>query len=175
MKSDRTDHSALPELADAFPESVLRRVRRRLRNWFRSNGRVLPWRATRDPYAIWLSEIMLQQTTVAAVIPYFDRFVRKFPDVHALANATEDEVLQVWEGLGYYSRARNIHRTARIVSEQLDGCFPRKVDELQELPVIGRYTAGAIRSFAFDQPAPCLLYTSPSPRDQRGSRMPSSA
>jgi A/G-specific adenine glycosylase len=99
---------------------------------------------------------MLQQTTVAAVVPYFERFLARFPTVHDLADAEESEVLRLWEGLGYYSRARNIHKAAKAVVEHYDGVFPNSLDKLQELPGIGRYTAGAIASFAFDQRAPIV-------------------
>jgi A/G-specific adenine glycosylase len=121
--------------------------------WYDDHGRDLPWKRDRDPYRVWLREIMLQQTTVAAVIPYFERFVARFPTVSVLAAAEEADVLRLWEGLGYYSRARNLHRAAqRIVSDHA-GEFPRDVITLLALPGIGRYTAGAIASFAFEQPA----------------------
>ncbi len=113
----------------------------------------MPWRTSADPYRIWLSEIMLQQTTVAAVVPYFERFVAKFQDVGSLAAANVDDVLRLWEGLGYYSRARNLHKAAVAIEQHYGGVFPADVETLQQLPGIGRYTAGAIASFAFDQPA----------------------
>lgn len=141
------------EHANMFEPSELKIFRRRLTRWYRIHRRSLPWRTTRDPYRIWISEIMLQQTTVQAVIPYFERFLERFPTVTALAAASEDEVLQYWEGLGYYSRGRNLLKAARLVCEQHGGQFPRTVEELQKLPGIGKYTAGAIRSFAFDLPA----------------------
>ncbi|QDU36490.1 A/G-specific adenine glycosylase [Maioricimonas rarisocia] len=148
---------------DGTPESELipdgnrmTRLRRNLSRWYAANGRELPWRATHDPYRIWISEIMLQQTTVAAVIPYFDRFLKQFPTVDVLAAADENDVLRMWEGLGYYSRARNIHTTARQLVAERDGTFPEDADELQRLPGIGRYTAGAIASFAFDRRAPIV-------------------
>ena len=109
-----------------------------------------------DPYRIWLSEIMLQQTTVAAVVPYFERFTAKFPDIRSLALADVDDVLRLWEGLGYYSRARNLHKAAVAIQLNHGGVFPSDLVELQHLPGIGRYTAGAIASFAFDQPAPIV-------------------
>ncbi len=109
-----------------------------------------------DPYRIWLSEIMLQQTTVAAVVPYFERFTARFPDVRALASADVDDVLRLWEGLGYYSRARNLHKAAVAIQLHHGGEFPSDLIALQQLPGIGRYTAGAIASFAFDQPAPIV-------------------
>jgi len=125
-------------------------------DWYSANGRRLPWRETRDAYRIWLSEIMLQQTTVAAVIPYFQRFIERFPTVESLAAADIGDVLRCWEGLGYYSRARNLHRAAGVICEQHGGRFPRSLEALQELPGVGRYTAGAIAGFAWDLPAPIL-------------------
>src|SRR5262245_50447552 len=114
--------------------------------WYRRERRDLPWRGTTDPYAVWISEIMLQQTTVAAVIPYYERFLARFPSVRALATAPEDELLALWSGLGYYRRARNLHAAARIVVEKHRGRLPRSARELMALPGIGRYTAGAIAS-----------------------------
>lgn len=121
--------------------------------WYDRNGRQLPWRESRDPYRIWVSEIMLQQTTVAAVVPYFDRFLKHFPSVEALANAEQSQVLRLWEGLGYYSRARNLHKAAVVVVNDLCGNFPQSVAELKQLPGVGPYTAAAIASFAFGEPA----------------------
>jgi len=123
--------------------------------WFRGRARDLPWRRTRDPYAIWVSEIMLQQTQVRTVIPYWERWMRALPDVRALARAPEERVLKLWEGLGYYSRARNLQRAARMLVER-GSAFPDTVEGLMELPGIGRYTAGAIASIAFHRPAPIL-------------------
>ena len=131
-------------------------VSRRLLAWYGREGRDLPWRHTRDPYRIWLSEIMLQQTTVAAVIPYYERFLHRFPTVAALAAASLDDVITLWAGLGYYSRARNLHLAAREVLAEQDGIFPDTLDALTVLPGIGRSTAGAILSIAFDKPAPIL-------------------
>lgn len=130
--------------------------RRKLVRWYAVNARDLPWRRTTDPYRIWISEIMLQQTTVAAVIPYFERFLNRFPAVSDLAAADENDVLRLWEGLGYYSRARNIHKAAKAIVDQHLGIFPTDVESLRSLPGIGRYTAGAIASFAFNQPAPIV-------------------
>ena len=130
--------------------------RRKLLAWYADNARDLPWRRTHDPYRIWISEIMLQQTTVVAVIPYFERFLARFPSVDALAAADETDVLRLWEGLGYYSRAQNLLRAAKAVVEKHHGQFPSDVEALQSLPGIGRYTAGAIASFAFDIPAPIV-------------------
>ncbi|MEZ6128242.1 MAG: A/G-specific adenine glycosylase [Planctomycetaceae bacterium] len=133
-----------------------RRLRSRILKWYDQHGRKLPWRESADPYQIWVSEIMLQQTTVAAVVPYFERFIRQFPSVRHLAAANQDQVLRMWEGLGYYSRARNLHKSAQMIVAERDGCFPQSVEELQQLPGIGSYTAGAISSFAFNLPAPIV-------------------
>jgi len=123
--------------------------------WYDRHRRNLPWRAPPgmrpDPYRVWLSEIMLQQTTVATVGPYFDRFMARWPDVSALAAASLDEVLQLWQGLGYYARARNLHACARTVVEQHGGVFPEKAQTLRGLPGIGDYTAAAISAIAFDR------------------------
>ncbi|MEQ1437991.1 A/G-specific adenine glycosylase [Fontimonas sp. SYSU GA230001] len=122
----------------------------RLLDWHAAHGRHdLPWQQPRDPYRVWLSEIMLQQTQVGTVIPYFERFVARFPDVVALAHAPIDEVLALWSGLGYYARARNLHRCAQQLVERHGGAFPRTLDALSELPGIGRSTAGAILAQAF--------------------------
>jgi A/G-specific adenine glycosylase len=125
-------------------------IRARLSRWYERNRRDLPWRRTRDPYAIWISEIMLQQTRVAAAIPYFERFLARFPDVQTLARASEAEALSLWGGLGYYSRARNLHKAAREVAAQ--GGFPRDYESLRALPGIGDYTAAAVASIAFQLP-----------------------
>ncbi|GBC92974.1 Adenine DNA glycosylase [bacterium HR15] len=130
-------------------------VRQQLGNWFRTAHRPLPWRTTRDPYHIWVSEIMLQQTQTAYVIPYYERFIQRFPTIHALAEAPLEEVLRYWEGLGYYARARHLHRAAQILVQQ-GGQLPREVGRLRELPGIGAYTAGAIASLAFNQPEPVV-------------------
>src|SRR5690348_3521525 len=123
--------------------------RRQLLGWFRRFQRDLPWRRTRDPYRIWLSEIMLQQTRVAAVIPYYERFLERFPDIHALAAAPQEDVLRLWSGLGYYSRARNLQRAAQEIVAKHNGAFPRTEKEALELPGIGSYTAAAILSIAY--------------------------
>jgi A/G-specific adenine glycosylase len=128
---------------------------KRLRAWFRRQGRDLPWRRTRDPYAILVSEMMLQQTTVAAVIPYYERWMKRFPSVQELAAAEESEVLALWQGLGYYRRARNLHAAAKKLDERA-GVFPRDYKGLRDLPGIGDYTAQAVRAFAFDEPVPVL-------------------
>ena len=127
-----------------------------LLRWYRQNRADFPWRRQATPYLVWLSEIMLQQTQVETVIPYFQRFLTEFPTVEALAAAHLDDVLKLWEGLGYYSRARNLHRAAGIIVERYDGRIPSDVDELINLPGVGRYTAGAIGSIAFNQSVPLL-------------------
>jgi A/G-specific adenine glycosylase len=124
--------------------------------WYARRRRDLPWRRTRDPYAIWVSEMMLQQTQVATVVPYYGRWMRSFPTVQALAAAPESRVLKAWEGLGYYTRARNLHRAAQIVLRELGGRLPETAQELRRLPGIGPYTAGAIASIAFDQDEPVV-------------------
>ena len=131
-------------------------VARPLLAWYRKHRRDLPWRESRDPYRVWVSEIMLQQTQVERVREYFTRFMERFPEVAALAAAPEREVLKAWEGLGYYRRARQLHAAAQAVVAEWDGEFPRTVAELRTLPGIGRYTAGAIASIAFGQPEPIL-------------------
>jgi A/G-specific adenine glycosylase len=125
--------------------------------WQRAHGRHdLPWQRTRDPYRIWLSEIMLQQTQVAAAIPYYERFLERFPDVHALAAARVEDVLRLWSGLGYYARARNLHRAAREVAGAHAGAFPSAARELEGLPGVGRSTAAAIAALAFGERAAIL-------------------
>ncbi len=201
------DDSALIDEAGCgtWPDSEwLRQFRQRLRRWHRRKGRSLPWRTPipegqarqwpagehpreaplprRDPYRVWVSEIMLQQTTVAAVIPFYERFLAAFPTLPDLAAAEEETVLRLWEGLGYYSRARHLHQAAREVVHRYGGRLPASVDQLQTLPGIGRYTAGAIVSFAFDRPAPIveantlrlysrLLGLEGNPRSTRGQRI----
>lgn len=123
--------------------------RKQLLDWFRQFQRDLPWRHTKDPYRIWISEIMLQQTRVAAVIPYYERFLERFPDVRTLAASPEEEVLRWWSGLGYYSRARNLQKAAQQIVAQHGGKFPEKLEDVLALPGIGRYTAAAILSMAF--------------------------
>jgi len=135
---------------------VAKRVRRALLAWFARHKRDLPWRRTRDPYAIWLSETMLQQTRVETVIPYYERFLARFPTVLALADAPPDDVTRLWSGLGYYSRARNLHAAAREIVRGHGGELPRDASALRELPGVGRYTAGAVASIAFDRPAPIV-------------------
>jgi A/G-specific adenine glycosylase len=125
--------------------------RKQLLGWFRQYQRDLPWRRTKDPYRIWLSEIMLQQTRVAAVIPYYERFLERFPDIHALATAPQEDVLRLWSGLGYYSRARNLQRAAQEIVSRHDGAFPRTEKGALALPGIGSYTAAAILSIAYGE------------------------
>ena len=125
--------------------------------WFDQHGRHdLPWQRDTTPYRVWVSEIMLQQTQVKTVIPYFERFMARFPTVDALATASEDEVLHLWTGLGYYARARNLLRCAQVVHDEHGGTFPSDPQRLEKLPGIGRSTAAAIRSIAFQQPAAIL-------------------
>jgi A/G-specific adenine glycosylase len=130
--------------------------RAQLAAWFERHGRQLPWRTTSNPYAILVSELMLQQTQVATVINYYQRWLERFPTLRDLASADESEVLHAWQGLGYYKRARNLHKCAKIIVNEWNEQFPSSVDELLKLPGIGRYTAGAIASFAFDFPAPIV-------------------
>ena len=127
-----------------------------LLEWYRENARDLPWRRTSDPYQIWVSEIMLQQTRVETVIPYYLRWMDRFPTLEDLAQAEQDEILSCWEGLGYYRRANNLHQAVKEVVSNYGGNLPTKPEILQSLPGIGRYTAGAISSIAFNQPAPIL-------------------
>jgi A/G-specific adenine glycosylase len=134
----------------------LANLRRRLLHWFDRHARDLPWRRTRDPYAIWVSEVMLQQTQVATVVPYFECFLQAFPTIAALAAADEQEVLRSWEGLGYYRRARSLHRAARLLHAEHGGYLPKDAALLRSLPGFGRYTANAVLSQAFDQRVPIL-------------------
>jgi len=131
-------------------------IQNRLLRWFEENKRDLPWRRTQDPYAVWVSEIMLQQTQVATVIPYYQKFLKSFPTLRHLAKANLSKVLKIWEGLGYYSRARNFHRASQIVLNHFHGKIPDTLKDLLSLPGIGRSTAGAILSFAFHKEAPIL-------------------
>lgn len=130
--------------------------RRRILRWFRREGRDLPWRRTRDPYAILVSEFMLQQTQVSRVTEYYPRFLERYPTVHALAGAAPDHVREVWQGLGYYRRAANLHRLAQVVVDQHGGLIPGEPDALIKLPGVGRYTAGAVATFAFERSTPAV-------------------
>lgn len=129
---------------------------RQLLAWYKRHQRSLPWRETSDPYRIWISEIMLQQTQVDTVIPYYFRFLKNFPNVYALARAPLQQVLKTWENLGYYSRARNIHAAAQIVVDQFDGRIPDTIETIKTLPGIGKYSAGAILSIAYGQALPAV-------------------
>ena len=143
--------------ASAFAASQVRRsFQQRLVTWYRRHARPLPWRENRDPYRVWISEIMLQQTQVATVEPYFHRFVTELPHLAALAAADESQVLRLWEGLGYYRRARQLHRAAQVIVAKHAGRFPSDSEAVRSLPGIGRYTAGAILSIAFDASEPIL-------------------
>jgi A/G-specific adenine glycosylase len=130
--------------------------RRSLTRWYRQHGRDLPWRRTRDPYAILVSEVMLQQTQVATVLPFYNKWLERFPNFAVLAHASENDVLRVWQGLGYYVRARNLHATAKIVQHQHHGRLPSSIEELRLLPGVGKYTAHAVATFAFHQAVPIV-------------------
>jgi len=134
----------------------LKRLVPRLLDWFSANARDLPWRRTCDPYAIWVSEIMLQQTQVKTVMPYWERWMRELPTIEAAAKASPAKIHKLWEGLGYYTRVRNLQKAAQVIVETHGGKFPESFDEVLALPGIGRYTAGAICSIAFNQPTPIL-------------------
>ncbi|MBI1319298.1 MAG: A/G-specific adenine glycosylase [Candidatus Hydrogenedens sp.] len=136
----------------AAPLEQAAALRRALLHWFQEAARDLPWRRTSDPYRIWLSEVILQQTRVDQGLPYYERFVETFPDARALADAPLDKVLKLWEGLGYYTRARNLHRAAQVVRDDFGGAPPKTAELLQMLPGIGRYTAAAIASIAYGEP-----------------------
>lgn len=142
--------------AAALAPRRLTSLHRSLLAWYRANRRDLPWRRSRDPYRIWLAEIMLQQTRIAAVLPYYERFLARFPSVTELARARESEVLKLWAGLGYYSRARNLHRAAKQIVAEHNGRFPSKIESALALPGIGNYTAAAILSIAFEVPLSAL-------------------
>lgn len=130
--------------------------RKKLLAWYSTNKRDLPWRETSDPYRIWISEIILQQTRVAQGLPYYDNFIRTFPTVFDLASADEDEVLMIWEGLGYYTRARNMHACAKMIVTKYHGVFPSSYEEILSLPGIGPYTAAAVSSICFSTPKPVI-------------------
>ena len=147
-----TDCTSLATLDSKWKQTF----RRRLLAWYAKHARDLPWRKSSNPYRVWVSEVMLQQTQVETVKPYFQRFMKAFPTVKKLATADEQQVLRLWEGLGYYRRARGLHAAAQQIVAEHRGRFPQDVETLQTLPGIGRYTAGAIVSIAFDQRAPIL-------------------
>lgn len=132
------------------------RIRQALLHWFRTHRRPLPWRATSDPYRVWVSEVMLQQTQVAAAVPYYERFLRAFPTVQHLARARLERVLQLWSGLGYYRRARSLHAAARTMVAKFGGKFPATLDEARQLPGVGEYTAAAVLSIAYGVPLAAL-------------------
>ena len=138
------------------PEERLPQLQEALLQWFARHKRDLPWRRTYSPYAVWISEIMLQQTQMQRGVAYFERWMRRFPDVQTLALAPEDEVLRLWEGLGYYSRARNVLKAARVIMDEHGGQFPAEHDAIRQLPGIGPYTAAAIASIAFQTDIPCI-------------------
>ena len=127
-----------------------------LLSWYDINARVLPWRENAEPYRVWVSEVMLQQTQVDTVIPYYNRFMREIPDILSLAELHEEKLMKLWEGLGYYSRARNLQKAARIITAEHGGRFPEALNEILALPGIGKYTAGAIASICFGQPEPAV-------------------
>lgn len=129
----------------------LEEIVRPLLEWYRNNSRSLPWRESREPYRVWVSEIMLQQTRVEAVIPYYERFMKRFPDIASLAACDDEELFKMWEGLGYYSRAANLKKAAQVICTQYNGQFPEGFREILGLPGIGAYTAGAVSSIAFEQ------------------------
>lgn len=151
VKRDRSARNAISVPSFAIPQ-----LQHTLLHWYQHQGRTLPWRQTQDPYAIWVSEIMLQQTQVKTVIPYYQRWLEQFPTIASLANANQQTVLKAWEGLGYYARARNLHRAAQVIVESHAGCFPESFEAVVALPGIGRTTAGGILSAAFNQPVPIL-------------------
>jgi len=139
-----------------FTEAEAKEFQSKLMQWFSAHHRKLPWRSTRDPYRIWVSEIMLQQTTVRAVIPYYERWIAWFPDIRTLSRAPLQRVLKAWEGLGYYQRVKNLHRAARIVVARHGGVLPQSEEELRRLPGFGPYTTSAVLSLAFGRPHPVL-------------------
>jgi A/G-specific adenine glycosylase len=152
---DNSNHS--PDAANAdLSRSVLSKLNQTLLAWYGESGRDLPWRRTRDPYAIWISEIMLQQTQVKTVLPYYDRWLQQFPTVQTLAATDQQTVLKAWEGLGYYTRARNLHQAAQTIVAEFDGQFPADLAQAIQLPGIGRTTAGGILSAAFNLPLPIM-------------------
>lgn len=150
MSQQKTSKEISPE------NEMLQEIVAPLLQWYDCHARILPWRENPEPYAVWISEIMLQQTRVEAVKSYFERWMKTFPTLSSLAAASEDEVLKFWEGLGYYSRVRNIHKTAKIVEADYGGELPSSFDALLKLPGIGEYSAGSIGSIAFQLPVPCV-------------------
>lgn len=153
MPNKRSTRSSSSAGSFSLPNFIVSELRSQLLEWYARSGRTLPWRETRDPYAIWISEIMLQQTQVKTVIPYFERWMRQFPSIESLSNAELQTVLKAWEGLGYYARARNLHRAAKQIAAS---GFPTDLNSILNLPGIGRTTAGGILSAAFNQPISIL-------------------
>jgi len=146
-------------VTDFYPLTSPQNIRNfqiQLLSWYQNYFRRLPWRETKNPYFIWVSEVMLQQTQVVTVIPYFKLFLAKFPNLHSLAQAPIQDVLKVWEGLGYYARARNLYKSAKLVVEKYFGQIPQNYYEFRELPGVGDYIASAVLSIAFDQPIPVV-------------------
>ena len=156
LHSKSVDYNRSVKSITTWPSDLLAELHRTLLHWYHTQGRQLPWRETRNPYAIWISEIMLQQTQVKTVLPYYQRWLQIFPTVQDLAEADQQAVLKVWEGLGYYARARNLHKAAQAIVKQHDGQFPDTFDAVVALPGIGRTTAGGILSAAFDQSVPII-------------------
>lgn len=159
MKTVLSSPISLDRSADLFaglPISVREQLRESLLSWYQHQGRSLPWRETRDPYPIWISEIMLQQTQVKTVLPYYQKWLQQFPNIETLAKADLQQVLKAWEGLGYYARARNLHKAAQQIWEHHNGIFPQELSQVLALAGIGRTTAGGILSAAFNQPRPIL-------------------
>lgn len=150
MRSNKIDSG--PERA--VSEKVRSALQEGLLRWYRENGRDLPWRRSYIPYQVWISEIMLQQTQIKTMLPYFFRWMERFPDPFAIAEASEDEILRYWEGLGYYARAKNIHKAARLIATEYGGNLPSDFESVRRLPGVGQYTAGAIMSFAFNADFP---------------------
>ncbi len=145
--------SSVPDPSTLVPPAAARAFRRRLHRWFARARRDLPWRRTRDPYRVLVSELMLQQTQVSRVVDHYHRFLARFPDLDTLAAARPQRVREAWHGLGYYARARNLHRLARTVTRELDGVIPDEPEALRALPGVGAYTAGAVASFAYEKRA----------------------
>lgn len=137
-------------------DAVVQKLRQALLDWYNQFGRDLPWRRTQDPYAIWVAEVMLQQTQVKTALPYYEKWLAQFPTLETLASADQQQVLKAWQGLGYYARARNLHRAAQQIVQQYEGQFPGQLEQVLNLPGIGRTTAGGILSAAFNQPAAIL-------------------
>jgi A/G-specific adenine glycosylase len=156
MSRKESPATQVPPLAELMPEGRAAEISGPLVRWFRAARRDLPWRRDMSPYAVWVSESMLQQTQVATVVSYFERWMARFPTLEALAGADEDEVLHAWQGLGYYSRARSLLRAARMVRDELAGTIPADPTLLRKLPGVGPYTAGAIASIAYNVPAPIV-------------------